>query len=169
MNPLLRLLIRCAVIFAIIYAAIQPFNWYCQLTQKCKSFNLAETFSFEKEGFTSIKVDFEVTSYREDLEFLPLESSIITVTGRKNSMTYHAKNLSTHMIRFRPTLKVEPQVFEQYITRYECLCSHVYKLKVGEAIQPEMRFAISSKILENPLFKEMRQNDKPIKIRYEVQ
>lgn len=166
MNPLIRLLIRLAIIFVVIFVAIQPFNWYCQLTQKCQTFSLSYYLP-HKEGTEPVNVAFEIKSYREDLEIEPLEPTMITVVERKNTVIYHAKNLSSHLIRFRPILRVEPEALEKYIVRYECLCSSNFKLKVGEAIQPQMRFSISHKIYDDPAFKNL--TDKVIKIRYEIQ
>lgn len=165
MRLLIRFAIRFAVIFAIIVVIIQPFNWFCQLTQQCRPFYFSYYLP-KQEGAMPIDVIFESTNYREDLDFRPYENAISTVTNKKNTIIYLAKNLSEKTITFRPKLIVEPEYAEGYITRYECLCSHEYKLKKGESIEMTMEFEIDRKIEKDSKF--MNKPEKSIKVRFKI-
>lgn len=155
---------RIIIVFAIAFFAIQPFNWFCQITNKCQTFHLSYYLP-KKEGIKPIKVDFGITNYRENLEFDVSEPSITTVSGRNNTVTYRAKNNSNHIMRLYPKLEIEPASVEKYITRYECLCSRQYKLMKGEEIEMRMRFEVSERIEEDTNY---RQNGNVVKIWYVV-
>lgn len=164
MPNLFRLTIRLVIIFIVITVAAQPYNWYCQLTQNCQPFYWSYYIP-KTEGTQPINVEMEITSYREDLEFRVENPSLTTVSNRKNIAIYHMKNLSDHPISVRPKLQIEPANLEKYITRYECLCFHEYKLKKGEEITLKMRFEIKEEIYRDSTFNEAGSR---VKIRYRV-
>lgn len=145
MPSLLQLALRLAIIFVICFVALQPFNLFCKLTNKCEPFSFSYEF-WKREGSREIKVDFGIMNYREDLEFKVDEPSLVTVSNRMNVVTYHAKNLSKRVIHFRPMLHVDPESSQPFIKRYECPCSHEYKLKQDEEIELKMKFRIDEKI-----------------------
>ena len=167
-----RIFIRFAIIFTIITFAIQPYNWFCNITNKCSSITISSllpTF----EGKQEIEVFFEVTSYREDLKITANQSTITTVSGRKNTVTYRAKNLTNRPIRFRANFLTDPDYAEKHIKRYECLCFREYKLKPNEEIELKMVFALNDKIIEEIAdSKESKNNNKSKKnslmIRYKI-
>jgi len=151
MPRFLQILFRIAIIFAVIFFAIQPFNWFCQLTQSCRPFYFSKLLP-RLEGEEKIIVDLEILSFRRDLEFKADKQSIETVTNRLNTVHYTAKNLSNRTIKFRPMLYIKPQELEGYIRRYQCLCFHSYKLKKGESIDLVMEFEIDDKIEGNKAY-----------------
>jgi len=165
MHPLLRLTLRLAMVFVICFVAIQPFNWFCKLTNKCEPFYFSYHF-LKPEGSREIQVNFGAMNYREDLEFTVDESSLTTVSNRMNIVTYRARNLSKRMIRFRPIMHIDPESSQRFIISYECPCSHEFKLKQGEEIELKMKFRIDDKIY-NALDERDRDQIK-IKIIYRI-
>ncbi len=151
MYRLFKLAIRLAIILVIIFIATQPFNWFCKLTNKCEPFYFSYYIP-KREGTQPLLINLEVTNYRADLLFEPVESSLTTVSNRKNIVFYRAKNLTNHPIRFRPSFITEPQYATTFIKRYDCLCSQEYKLKADEEIQLKMRFEVSEKNYFEPRF-----------------
>lgn len=167
MNPLLKLLIRFAIAFTVIFIAIQPYNWICGLTQKCNSFHFSYLIP-KKEGYDDFKFQFGVANYSAKSSFEAIDKTLTTVINRKNTIHYRAKNLSKKTIYLRPKLLVTPKEFEPHIKIYDCLCSKVYKLKRGEEIELQMTFVINSSITDLPLIEEYRNTDKVIGIGYFV-
>jgi cytochrome c oxidase assembly protein Cox11 len=172
MSPIFRIFLRIAVVLFVLFFAIQPYNWFCALTSSCESFHLSSLIP-KKEGTMPLEVFLEIRSYNQNLVFEPLEPSVTTVTNKKTTVTYRVKNTSKRVIRFRPNLIVEPKSFEKYLVRYECLCSHLYKLKGGEERELTMRFEISDDIDEKiikRLTNAKRANlpEEKLVIRYEV-
>ncbi|MBU6140860.1 MAG: cytochrome c oxidase assembly protein [Proteobacteria bacterium] len=162
MNPKLRLALRLLGIFVIGFFAIQPFNWFCQITQSCRPFFIS--YYIPKEMGEDVKVSFEITNYNQNLEFFVSQPSIDSFTNKKNLVTYRAKNLSKKTIKFRPQLIVEPEYATKYLTRYECICFRSYKLKPSEEIEMRMEFLIDKKIEEEEQF----LNNRNIKIRVKI-
>jgi cytochrome c oxidase assembly protein Cox11 len=168
MRPFYKILLRIFIIFAIAFFAIQPYNWYCGITQSCDSFSLYDLAPFQ-EGTIPVEVFFEIKSYSSKLAFEPLEPSITTVSNKKNIVTYRVKNLSKDTIRFRPKLVVTPKYFEDGIVTYECLCSHLYKLKPKEVRELQMKFLVKWDAI-NAIQNKKKNGEfveKPV-IRYEV-
>ncbi len=165
MHPKLRLFLRLAVICAVIFFAIQPFNWFCNISKKCQPIDISFSLPFN-EGKEKINVAMEISNYRQDLEFTALKPQILTVTGRKNTVNYRAKNISTHKIKFRPTLTIEPENFDEYIKRYGCLCAQEYSLDPGEEITLKMSFALDKKLTADEFYRS--KENMVIKIRYSV-
>jgi cytochrome c oxidase assembly protein Cox11 len=165
MHPVIRFFIRITIILAIILFAIQPFNWFCQISQSCKPFFFSYYIPKQK-GDIAIDVIFEVMNYNEALHFYNEKSNLTTFTNSKNIITYHAKNTSEKPISFRPKLIIEPEYAEKYLIRYQCLCMQELKLKKGETANLKMEFEIDKKIENDENFK--KQNEKKITIRYKI-
>jgi len=168
MSPLYRFLLRFAIVIIVLFFAIQPYNWFCALTQSCRPFYLSDLIP-KKEGKLPLTVFLEIKSYNSKLVFEPVEPIIKTVAGRKNTATYRLKNLGKRRISLRPNLVIEPPYFENNLIRHECLCSHIYRLKPGEEIEVQMRFEIKEDIEQQII---SRRNaglpEEQLKIRYEV-
>ncbi len=141
MNRFFHFAIRLALIFTIIFIAMQTFNGFCKITQKCSPFYFSYYLHGE-EGSDPYKVVFGIDNYHTDLEFEPLESSITTVANRNNKITYRIKNNSDHFINFRIKLHVDPERARDGVVIYQCLCDSNYKLKKGEERILEMKFRI---------------------------
>ena len=170
MHPLIRILFRLIALFLVIFMLVQPFNWFCKISGKCQPFYFSYYIP-SQQGIEPIEVSFEVTNLRSDLDLAADRSPITTVSGKKNSVIYYAKNISDHEVNFRPRLIVEPESLDKYITRYQCLCSNDYTLKPGEQKTLEMRFAINHKIEKDAVFKRLgadKNTSKVIKIRYHI-
>ena len=152
MNPLLLIAIRFAAILLIAFFAIQPFNWFCQISQKCQPFFLS--YYFPKEIGKQIKLSVNALDYSEKVEFTVLKPEGESYTNLKTLAIYHVKNISKKTIKFRPALIVEPKYVEKYLIRYQCLCLHKYRLKAGEEIEMKMEFMIDKKIESDERFNE---------------
>lgn len=163
---LIRPAIRIALISLVIVAAVQPYNWFCQITQKCDSFYFSQYLP-KMKGKIPFDVMMEVTNYREDLDFRPTEPVIVTLSNQTNVVFYHAKNLSDKTISFRPQLIIEPDYAAKYFNRYECLCSHEYKLKPREERKLKMVFEIK-KDIENEKNFSKQPNTNKLKVRYKI-
>lgn len=167
MNPLLKLIIRFAIVFVVIFIAIQPYNWFCGLTQKCDSFHFSYLIP-KKEGFDQFKFQLGAINYSGKFSFESVDKTLSTVINRKNTIHYHAKNLSKKTVYLRPKLLITPPEFEPHIKIYDCLCSKVYKLKKGEEIDLKMTFVIKSSINDLPLIEDYRNTEKIIGLGYFV-
>ncbi|OFW80433.1 MAG: hypothetical protein A2887_03370 [Alphaproteobacteria bacterium RIFCSPLOWO2_01_FULL_40_26] len=165
MHPLIRLTIRLAIISFIIVAAIQPFNWFCQLTQKCQPFYFSYYIP-KHQGWTPIDIVIETTNYYENIEFSAQEPAITTFPNKKTAILYNIKNLGKTPVRIRPKLIVEPQYAEKYLTKYECLCMREIRLKAKEEKELKMEFEINREIEHDAEFE--KNPDKVIKIRYKI-
>ena len=162
MNPLLLIAIRFAAILTIAFFAIQPFNWFCQISQKCQPFFLS--YYFPKEIGKQIKLSVNALDYSEKVEFTVLKPEGESYTNWKTLAIYHVKNISKKTINFRPALIVEPKYVEKYLIRYQCLCLHKYRLKAGEEIDMKMEFMIDKKIENDERF----NKDELINIGYKI-
>lgn len=164
MHPLIRILIRAAIILFVIVAAIQPFNWFCQITQACRPFYFSY-YMPKRQGSLAINLEFATTSYNEDIVLSQEEPAMMTVGNKKNIVTYYIKNNSRKIFHFQPKLFVEPEFAAKYLIRYECPCFRKYKLKPGEEIRLKMEFEIDRAIESN---REFTSSDKRIKIRFKI-
>ena len=170
MHRLIKLSLRLAIIFVISLAIVKPFNWFCQITQKCEPFYFSYHFLLP-EGKKKIDVEFGAINYREDLLFTVDTPILETVINRKNTVTYRAKNLSKRAIYFRPILLVEPESAMEHIIRYECPCSRKYKLKKGGEIEMKMTFRLTQKAVSQKVVSDYKKSgdaNKKIKILYRV-
>lgn len=163
MNPAIKISLRIVIIFALLFFASKPYNFFCNLTNKCQPFYFSYLIP-KKEGKTPIILNFEVTNYREGLDFRVLSDGFKTVTNRKNIVNYIAKNTSNRTIKFHPKFVLEPGYLEEYITRYQCLCSSQYTLKPNEEIKLQMIFLIEEKIFED--YNRSKDLESGLKIRY---
>ncbi len=162
MNPLLLIAIRFAAILTIAFFAIQPFNWFCQISQKCQPFFLS--YYFPKEIGKKIRLSVNALDYSEKVEFTVIKPDEETYTNNRELAIYHVKNISKKTINFRPALIVEPKYVEKYLIRYQCLCLHKYRLKAGEEIDMKMEFMIDKKIENDERF----NKDELINIGYKI-
>jgi cytochrome c oxidase assembly protein Cox11 len=160
MSPFLRLAIQIIVIVGVLTLAIQPFNWYCQLTQSCRPF----FFSYylpKREGKKEFPVKVEVNNYNENIEFFAEETNIKIPTNRKHVINFHIKNLSKKLIVIRPKLTITPKALSDNFIRYQCLCSQQIKLKGGEEVIAKMEFEIDKKFEDTEFFRRREfRNDK---------
>ena len=146
MHPILRRLVYLSLIFFLILAVIPPYNWICKMSGKCSGI-VFENFLPSTEGNKEITAFMEVMNYRQDIEFEVVDPKMLhTVSGRKNSVIYHVKNLAGHAVKFRPEFSVEPKEMAKYISRDECLCFREYSMKKGEEIELPATFTFKSKI-----------------------
>ena len=146
MSPILRALVYLALIFFTIFVAVKPYNWVCRFSKKCNEI-VFDNFIPSIEGNQEITTIMEAVDQRDDVEFEVDEPKILyTVTGRKNVVTYHIKNISRDTIKIRPKFSVEPKEAEKFISRQECLCFREYKLKRGETIVVPTSFTFKSKL-----------------------
>ncbi len=141
MHPLLRLAFRSLIIFLVIFSAIQPFNWFCALTQKCSPFYFSNIIP-RIEGNRKIDVIFEVDNRNPNIDLVPDMPVTETVTNRKNTVSFYTKNISDKFVVFRPKLRVEPESAKDYIDFQECLCFKDHELKKGEAAKLDVKFRI---------------------------
>lgn len=162
MNPALLLTIRLLAVLLIAFFAIQPFNWFCQISQKCQPFFLS--YYFPKEIGKRIRLSVNALDYSDKVEFTVIKPDEETYTNNKESAIYHVKNISKKTINFRPTLIVEPKYVAKYLIRYQCLCLHKYRLKAGEEIEMKMEFMIDKKIENDERF----NKDELINIGYKI-
>jgi cytochrome c oxidase assembly protein Cox11 len=167
MHPLLRRLIQIAIIFTVVFFAVQPFNWFCQITQKCQPFYFS--YLIPRQQGDLVKIKLQITNYHQGLDFKAVKADFTTRTNKINTVTYNAKNNSRLPIRFRPALYIEPKNFEKYVITYQCLCANEYKLKPNEEIKLQMRFFIARKIEDEEEFVSPDgQSIFTIKIRYQL-
>ena len=163
MNPF-KLFTRVAITCAIILFAIQPYNWFCKISSKCESLEISRllpTF----EGDEPVNVVFEITNYREGLKLVPEIDMITTVKGRINEVTYHVKNTSNKLIKFRTVFEANPKKIIPHIKRHQCLCYQRYKLKKGEELTLKASFTLTQEAIT--MIKKQDDN-KPLVIRYKV-
>ncbi len=168
MHPVLRLLLRLSAIFAIAFFASKPFNFFCNLTSKCQPFYFSNlipaSFLAWQEGTQPIIANFEVTNFREGLEFLTTQTKLETVGNRKNTVVFHVKNTSNKTIKFRPQLIVEPEDAASYIESYQCLCQSDHVLKPQEEKDLPMIFLFDPKIVDDVF----DGKNAEVKIRYKI-
>jgi cytochrome c oxidase assembly protein Cox11 len=172
MPPLLRLSIRIAIVFVVIFFAAQPYNWFCQITQSCKSFYFSQLIP-KKKGNVPVTITMEVTDYRKDIELTVLQSEVKTVNNQVNKVDYRVKNLTNRVQYLRPILHIEPEDFKKYIEFYNCICNNRYKIKPRQTLNLQMEFLLNEDIdYEEKLWGEDMENRAPqnmeIKIRYEA-
>ena len=172
MPPLLRLSIRIAIVFVVIFFAAQPYNWFCQITQSCKPFYFSQLIP-KKKGYVPIKITMEVTNYRKDIELKVLQSEVKTVSNQTNRVDYRVKNLTNRVQYLRPILHIEPEHFKKYIKFYNCICNNRYKIKPRQTLNLQMEFLLNEDIdYEENLTTSGLENQTPqnmeIKIRYEA-
>ena len=141
MNPLLKLLVRFAMVFVVIFIAAQPYNWFCGITQKCSSFHFSYLIP-KIEGSRKFEFKFNVANFNKNLTFEVLDKSITTVFNRRNTIHYRVKNTSKRTIYIRSKLALTPPQIEQHLKFYDCLCTRVIKLKRGEEKDLEMTFML---------------------------
>lgn len=160
MPHLIRNLVRLIIVLVALFVCIQPYNWFCQITQSCRPFY--PSYYFPKSEGDDLKLVFEVTNYNRDLVVLLDQSTLDTKTNRKNLVTYRVENKSKKPIKFRPTLIVEPKEAEEYLIRYQCPCSHTFKVKGKDVVEFQLEFAVDDDIVR----RDDTISEKPIKIRY---
>jgi cytochrome c oxidase assembly protein Cox11 len=164
MPPKLRILLRIAVAFVVIFFAIQPYNWFCQLSQNCKPFYLSYYIP-KKEGTKQIKIDLETTNYKRDVKFFVDKPEIITVANKKIVATYTITNNSKKLLRVRPKMEVIPKEATDYIKTYQCICLKRYKLKPKQTITIQMEFEIDKDIESADFIDQILENSLKIRFR----
>lgn len=146
MNKFLKTLLYVALIFFVIFVAIQPYNWFCNLSKKCSAVKISKIFN-EKEGNRQINIFMEAIDLRDDLDFEVVDPKMImTVSGRDNKVFYRVTNLSKKTVTFRPQFRIEPAEYAKYVDREECLCFREYKIETGEELLLPASFKIKGKI-----------------------
>ena len=145
MHPLLKIGLQLSVAFVIIFFLVQPYNWFCQLSNQCKPFYFSY-YMPKREGKSELRLVFEILNYRENVNFFADKTELTTVPNRKNIINFTIKNLGKRFVIIRPKMTIEPAEIEKYIKSYQCLCSHTYKLKPGQEITVPMEFEISKEI-----------------------
>ncbi len=143
MRPIFRIPLYGALILLLFFVLAQPYNIFCNLTKKCEALYLSSLLPV-REGKEPINIVYEVNSRRGDMDFIPVEKELETVTGRKNIVHYKVTNVAKHLIRFRPIFYVKPDKVLRFIDRNDCICYHEYKLKKGETIELKLEYRINS-------------------------
>lgn len=168
MRPSIYITIRIAIVLVVVWLLIRPYNWLCMASGSCKPFYLSYYIP-KRLGGEEINVKFEVTNYDKSLEFASREPSIKLYGNQKKSVSYYAKNNSKRILKFNPTLFIEPEYAKKYVIRYDCLCSKSYKIKPKEEIRMTMEFEIDDEISKDPKFDPKFNKSNPeIIIRYKV-
>jgi cytochrome c oxidase assembly protein Cox11 len=172
MPPLLRLSIRIAIVFVVIFFATQPYNWFCQLTQSCKPFYFAQLIP-KRKGYKPVIIKMEITEYLKNIELTVLQSEVKTVYNQVNKVDYRVKNLTNRVQYLRPILHIEPEDFKKYIEFYNCICNNRYRIKPGQTLDLQMEFLLKEGIEEDEKLWVRDITDKDsqsmeIKIRYEA-
>ncbi len=165
MNPKFRLLKNIIIIVFVGFLLMQPYKWFCNITQKCRPISFSSLIPNYK-GIDPLKLDFIVTNYRKDLDIRAEKTTLTTVSGEKNIIKYYMKNNSNRVMRFHLKMHFEPKELEKYLVRHHCLCFSRYKLKGGEEIEVESIFEIDNDIIGNKNYREYIKE--PFTIRYEV-
>ncbi len=163
MSRLTQIAIRAAILIFALFILIQPFNLFCQTSGACSPFFIS--YYIPRSGNTDIKLIFEVTNYKKDLEVSIDKTSLETSTNKKVLVTYNVKNNSRDLIKFTPELVVEPSYAKKYLVRYQCPCSRTQKVngKGGET-KFKAEFLIDNKIEKEKEF----TGFEPITIRYKI-
>ena len=123
--------IRFLTISLLIFLVLKPYNWFCNYSQKCQPIYLSEllpTF----EGKKPITIIPQAKNYNKYLEFESLTKSFRTVSGRKNTIKFKVKNLTQSYVKFRPEFYINPQDYDYYIIRQNCLCFEEITLQKDE-------------------------------------
>ncbi len=167
MPPLLRIGIRIALAIIIICFIIQPYNWFCHLSQSCRPFYFSYYLP-KKEGKKEFDMEFLTTSYREDIKFFAQEAAIKTPTNRKHVVTFHIQNLSKKFISIRPKLIITPKEVEKYLVRYQCPCLQQLKLKGLEEKTLTLEFEIDKKFEDEDYQFFKRTIEHPVKIQLKI-
>lgn len=154
-----------AVIF-IIFILSQPYNFFCQFTNKCSPVYLLDLLP-SKKGSKKINVVFEVRNYSGKVNLEILNPTVSTVGGKNIIANYKAKNLFNGITKFRTEFYVEPEEFTNYIIRRNCLCSSSHKLNRNEEMELSSNFKILPEIDKDRYFKNNLEN-LTIKIGYIV-
>lgn len=141
MNRFFHLIIRLALIFTVVFIAVQTFNGFCKLTQKCSPFYFSYYLHGE-EGGDQYKIVFGTNNPSPNLQFEVIEPNITTVANRNNVATYRVKNISNHAMNFRTKLHVDPEKAKNILMIYQCLCDSRYKLEAGEERVLKMKFRL---------------------------
>jgi cytochrome c oxidase assembly protein Cox11 len=172
MPPLLRLSVRLAIAFVVIFFAAQPYNWFCQITQSCKPFYFSKLIP-KKKGNIPITITTGITNYRQDIELTVLQSQFKTVSNQVNKVDYRVKNLTNRVKYLRPILHIEPEDSKKYIEFSNCICNSRYKIKPGQTLDLQMEFLLNKdidydkKLWGRDIVNQNSQNEE-IKIRYEA-
>lgn len=165
MNPKFRLLKNIIIIVFVGFLIMQPYKWFCNLTQKCQPISFSQLFP-SKKGIQNLKFNFVITNYKKDLEIRVEQTTLTTLAGEKNVIKYYMKNNSKRTMRFHLKMHFEPEELEKYLIRHQCLCFSKYKLKGGEEKEVEMIFEIDSDIERDQKYRDRTQDE--FTIRYEV-
>lgn len=144
MSPKLRPFFYLAAAILIIFIAIKPYNWFCQLTSKCQQFYLSELMERDDnaEGAQNINIIFQVKNTNPKVSLTASNHAISTLTGKYITVDYKAKNLYDGMAKFKIQFYVKPKELEEWVKRRDCLCFNTYKLKNGETIDLHSSFKI---------------------------
>ena len=145
MHPYLKISLKLLVAFAVIFFLVQPFNWYCQLTQKCQPFYLTYYFP-KKEGTQTITAFISGQSRFRDIDFVSDRYAVETVANRKNIVKFTLKNNSKKITYVFPKMTVNPPSAKDYIINYECPCFQSFRLKPKEVLIVNYEFEFNDKI-----------------------
>jgi cytochrome c oxidase assembly protein Cox11 len=168
MHPNFRLFVYFLGFILAAVIAVKPYNLFCGLTNKCEPFFFAYILP-RSYGVSPIRVNFEITNFRENLVFETSTVDLETGTNRINKVKFHVKNDSPNIIEFQPKLFIEPEYISKFIERFQCLCTRKYKLRPNEEMDLQMVFAVKGGFIEasNYVFENYKNN--PIKLRYQVE
>ena len=165
MNPFLKFILRLSALFLLIFVIVQPYNWFCKLTENCKIIEFSNYIP-RSEGTNNVTFNFQTLNRDKNIKFFANQNELRTVANRRNIVKFTIKNNGKRFIEFSPRMIIEPQSAAKYIKRSQCLCFKKYKLKSGESKILEMEFMVSKKIDKEQL-KENGLLAKPIIIRFE--
>lgn len=168
MRPITRKIFLLCVFFAVAFVIVQPYNSFCNMTNKCQPFY----FSYYIPSFESgrkFDVNFQVRNKNEALDFRVFSAEKFTTrTNAKNSVEYSVKNNGDHVIKFRQMFFTSPKSLEKHLTRYDCRCNRQITIKPGEEINMRFRFLIRKSIESNKEVVDGRTIKPEITLGYEV-
>lgn len=168
MYSFLRLAIRGAIIFVLLFAVVQVFNRFCNFDHSCRPFYFSRYLP-RIESDWDAKMSFAVFNSRQNLDFEVSNPSLEVSGNQINSVYFKAKNSSERNIGFKPIFETTPKFYAKYIKRLQCPCSEKFLLKPGEEVNMEMEFYIDRAIENDPEFKRIGHNNIAIAVTYRIE
>jgi cytochrome c oxidase assembly protein Cox11 len=151
MNKYLKILLYVTLFFSLVFISIQPYNRFCNLSNKCEGIYFFDLF--EKKSNQTINLIFEAENNDPNISIEVLEQKTATTNlNQKFTIIYQIHNKSNRKMIVRPNLLVKPANLEKYLIKRECLCFKKHKLAVKEAIIVKAVFKISSDIAKEENF-----------------
>lgn len=147
MIKIFKYLSKIFIVVILIFFASKPYNRHCIKSGKCSPLYISDLIP-RINGNEEFDVKFVITNYREDVILYPKIDKISTVTGKKNIVTFIAKNNSNKKIDFKTKMFIEPSFLKGEIKSYECLCGKKFSLKKDQEFEIKSIFRFKKDVLE---------------------